>query len=312
MIKSFDELIKNVKATAKKTVALVLAEDHHALEAVVKAKDIVNAVLIGNKGKIEEILEELGESPEEYEIIELREGQHPSVVAAKLIHEGRADFLMKGKIMTGDMLKGILTKEADLRTGNLMSHLTIYQIPGYHKLLGITDGGMCTYPELDEKKQIITNAINFYHRMGYEAPNVAALCAVEVLNTKMPETADAHELKAMAEKGEIPKCNFEGPISYDLAMVPEICDIKGYHSMHSGNFDILLVPEFVVGNVLGKCLVYTCGGSMAGIVLGCKVPIVLTSRGSSAEEKYYSLALAAASTVYTTSCFEALTHQSKQ
>lgn len=293
MIKNFDELIHNVKSTARKTVALISAEDHHALEAVIKAKDIVDAVLVGDKNKIEAILAELGEKPDGYEIIEPREGEHPSVVAAKLIHEGKADFLMKGKIMTGDMLKGVLAKEADLRTGNLMSHLTIYQVPGYHKLLGITDGGMCTYPGLDEKRQIVSNAIKFYHGMGYEKPNVAALCAVEVLNPKMPETIDAAELKKMADKGELPFCNLEGPVSYDLAMVPEICEIKGYQSDNSGNFDILLVPEFVVGNVLGKCLVYTCGGTMAGIVLGCKVPIVLTSRGSSSEEKYYSLALAA-------------------
>jgi phosphate butyryltransferase len=218
---------------------------------------------------------------------------HPSVCAAKLIKEGRADFLMKGKIMTGTMLKGVLDPEADLRTGSLMSHCMMVEVPGYHKLMCVTDGGMCTYPDLDKKIKIVKNAVEFFHKLGYEKPNVAALCAIETINPKMQETVDAAELKRMSLDGEIPGCYIEGPISYDLAMVPELSAIKGYDCPCAGDFDILLVPEIVVGNVLGKSLVYTAGGRMAGLIMGCKVPIVLASRGSSAEEKYYSLALGA-------------------
>ncbi len=293
VIKNFDELIDRVKGSAKRTVALVEAHDEHALEAVIHAADIVNAILVGDKDKITDALKALGQNPTKYEIVQVPDGMHPSLCAAQLIHDGRADFLMKGKIMTGDLLKGVLMPEANLRSGGLMSHVIVNEVPGYHKLLCVTDGGMCTYPDLEKKKQIVENAVNFFHRLGYEKPNVAALCAVETVNPKMPETVDAAALKEMSLNGELPNCYVEGPISYDLAMVPELSAIKGYSCPCAGEFDILLVPEIVVGNVLGKCFVYTCGGRMAGVIQGCKVPIVLTSRGSSADEKYYSLALGA-------------------
>ena len=292
-IKNFDELIAKVKGGPKKTVALVQANDEHALQAVIAAKDIVNAVLVGDEDKISAVLRELGENPADFNIVSVPEGMHPSVKAAQLIHEGKADFLMKGKIMTGDLLKGVLSPEADMKTGNLMSHIIIAEVPGYHKLLCVTDGGMCTYPDLEKKKAIVQNAATFFHNLGYDKVNVAALCAIETVNPKMPETVHAAELQRMSLDGELVNCYVEGPISYDLAMVPEIAEIKGFDCPCAGDFDIMLAPEIVVGNVLGKCLVYTCGGRMAGLVLGCKVPIVLTSRGSSADEKYYSLALGA-------------------
>jgi len=292
-IKNFDELAGRVKSGKKRTVALVEAHDPHALEAVIHARDIVSAILVGDRGKITAALLELGQDPDAFEIAEVPAGMHPSVRAAGLIHEGRADFLMKGKLMTGDLLKGVLSPEAELRSGALMSHIIIAEVPGYHKLLCVTDGGMVTYPDLEKKKHIVENAVRFFHGLGYEKPNVAALCAIETVNPKMQETVDAAALKQMSLSGELPSCYVEGPISYDLAMVPALAEVKGYSTPCAGDFDILLVPEIVAGNILGKCLVYTCGGRMAGIVLGCKVPIVLTSRGSSADEKYYSLVLGA-------------------
>lgn len=292
-IKNFDELIQKVHSGKRKTVAIAAADDAHSLEAAIKAKDIVDAILVGSEEKIIAKLKELGESPDLYPIVPVAEDEHPGIRAAKLIHEGKADFIMKGNIMTGTLLKGLLSPEADLRTGSLMSHIMLLQLPGYHKLLAITDGGMCTYPNFDQKKQIVENAVRFFHNLGYEKPTIAALCAMETVNPKMQETVDAAELKRMSLAGELPNCYVEGPISYDLAMVPEISQIKGYQSPCVGDFDILLVPEIVVGNALGKCMVYTCGAAMAGIVIGCKVPLVVASRGSSALEKYYSLALAA-------------------
>ncbi len=292
-IKTFDELVARVKTGKRRTVALVCADDAHALEAIIHAKDLVDSILVGDRQKIEAVLVSLGQNPADFEIVEVPEGMHPSVCAAKLIKEGRAHFLMKGKIMTGAMLKGVLDPDAELRTGSLMSHCMMVEVPNYPKLMCVTDGGMCTYPDLEKKVKIVTNAVDFFHKLGYEKPNVAALCAIETVNPKMQETVDAAELKRMSLAGELPSCYIEGPISYDLAMVPELSKIKGFDCPCAGDFDILLVPEIVVGNVLGKCLVYTAGGRMAGIIMGCKVPIVLASRGSSAEEKYYSLALGA-------------------
>ena len=296
-IKSFDDLIAKVKSGKKSTVALVCANDEHALQAVIHASDIVNAVLVVEKDKVEDLnnlLAELGKNPSDLDLEVVTEGMHHSVSAAKHLNAGKADFLMKGKIMTGNLLKGVLAPEAELRTGGLMSHVMLFEVPGYHKLLGVTDGGMCAYPDLEKKIGGVKNAVEFFHGIGVEKPNVAALCAIETVNPKMQETVDGAELKRMSLAGELGECYVEGPISYDLAMVPELSEVKGYTACPCcGDFDILLVPEIVVGNVLGKCLTYTAGGRMAGLIMGCKVPIVLTSRGSSADEKYYSLAMGA-------------------
>lgn len=293
MLKNFTELVDKVKSCPRKTVALVCADDEHALEAVIRANDMVDAVLIGNTEKIAEKLRELDQNPGDYRLVQVPDGQHPAVTAASLINKGEADFLMKGRISTGDLLKGVLSEESGLRKYGLMSHVSIQEVPGYHKLIFLTDSGMCINPDLAQKKQILINVLDFMQRLGYEKPAVAALCAIETVNPGMPETFDAHELKKMVDSGEIANCAFEGPISYDVAMVPEAARIKGYESPYPGNFDVFLAPNLVAGNLLGKCLVYTLKGKMAGLILGAKVPIVLTSRSSTAEEKYNSLAIAA-------------------
>lgn len=203
---------------------------------------------------------------------------------------------MKGRISTGDLLKGILSDESGLRKYGLMSHVSIQEVPGYHKLIFLTDSGMCINPDLEQKKQILINVLDFMRRLGYEKPAVAALCAIETVNPNMSETLDAHELKRMVDEGIIENCVFEGPISYDVAMQPEAARIKGFNSPYPGDFDVFLVPNLLAGNLLGKSLVYTLHGKMAGLILGAKVPIVLTSRSSTAEEKYNSLAIAASVT----------------
>lgn len=292
-LKNFTELIDRVKACPKKTVALVCADDEHALEAIIKAGDMIDAVLVGDTMKIAEKLRNLNQNPEDFRLVQVPEGQHPAVTAAKLIHSGEADFLMKGRISTGDLLKGVLSDESGLRKYGLMSHVSIQEVPGYHKLIFLTDSGMCINPDVEQKKQILINVLDFMRKLGYQKPAVAALCAIETVNPDMSETVDARVLKKMVDAGIIENCNFEGPISYDVAMLPEAARIKGYNSPNSGNFDVLLVPNLLAGNLLGKSLVYTLKGQMAGLILGAKVPIVLTSRSSTAEEKYNSLAIAA-------------------
>jgi len=293
MLKNFTELVDRVKSCPRKTVAVVCADDEHALEAVIRADDIIDAILVGDTRQIAEKLRDLNQNPNDFKLVQVPEGQHPAVTAAKLIQNGEADFLMKGRISTGDLLKGVLSDESGLRKYRLMSHVSIQEVPGYHKLIFLTDSGMCINPDLEQKKQILINVLDFMRRLGYEKPSVAALCAIETVNPSMPETLDAQELKKMVEDGIIGNCDFEGPISYDVAMVPEAARIKGYDSNNSGNFDVLFVPNLLAGNLLGKSLVYTLKGKMAGLILGARVPIVLTSRSSTAEEKYNSLAIAA-------------------
>ena len=253
----------------------------------------MKAILVGDEGKIRELLKDLNATGE-YEIANEPDSSKAAYKAVELVRENKADFLMKGKIDTAGILKAVVDKERGLGQGRLMSHVAIVEVPTYHKLLVATDGGMVMYPTLDQKKEIINNAVETLLKLGYERPKVGVLAAVEKVNPKMPETVDGDKLKEMNINGEIKNCIVEGPISYDLAIYEEAAKIKGYESQVAGDVDVLVVPDITTGNVLGKALIYSAKGKMAGIVVGAKVPIILTSRGSSAEEKFLSLALAAA------------------
>jgi len=296
VLRNFSEMVEKVRGfPTKKTVALVSAEDEHALEAVLNAEreGIVKPILVGDEAKIREILKELG-ADGQYEIINEPDSNKAAYKAVELIRENKADFLMKGKIETAGILKAVVDKEKGLGLGRLMSHVALIEVPTYHKLLVATDGGMVMYPTLEQKKEIINNAVEVLLKLGYDKPKVGVLAAIEKVNPKMPESVDAAKLKEMNLNGEIDNCVVEGPISFDLAFHKESADIKGYKSEVAGDVDILVVPNITTGNVLGKSLIYAANGKMAGIVVGAKVPVILTSRGSSAEEKFLSIVLAAA------------------
>jgi len=298
MIRNFDELIDQVKNNASvKRVAVVAAHDRHTLEAVLKARadGIAEPVLIGDAGKISAILKDLSAETAGISIIDAKGDGDAARVGVLLVHEGKADFIMKGILQTADLLKAVVDKETGLRTGDgIMSHFVVNEVPAYHKLLVTSDGGMVTYPDLEQKRGILENAVEVLLSLGYECPKVAALAAVETPNPKMPEAMDAFELKKMNQQGIIQNCLVEGPISYDLAVSTESAEAKGYDSPVAGDADILIVPNITAGNILGKALVFSAGAKMAGFITGARVPVVLTSRGATAEEKYLSIVLSAA------------------
>ena len=275
MLKNFAEMAEMVRSNpVKKRIVLACAHCEHSLEAVSNAvkEGIVEAVLVGKEDMIRETIK----------------------IAVRLINEGKGDFLMKGKMQTSDLLKQVVNKETGLNMGKVMSHVGLFEVPNYHKLVVLTDGGMLLHPTLEQKAQIVENAVGALNNMGYENPKVAALCAAEKLNEKAPESVDAAALKEMNEKGEIKDCVIEGPISYDIALSKEIADFKGFESPVAGDADVLLVPDMAAGNFIGKSWVIQGGGRMTGLVVGAKAPIVLTSRGSGADEKFYSIVFAAA------------------
>jgi len=294
--KSFQQLITKVQNNKSiKRVAVAAAHDEHTLEAVFRAnKDkLVEPVLIGDKARIAKIIDKLQVQYDLNNVINVTDDSEAAETAVQLVRENKADFIMKGKLQTAELLKAVVNKERGLRTDRIMSHVAIQEVPSYHKLLAITDGGMMMYPDVEEKKQIIENAVEVFLSLGYECPKVAVLAAVETVNSKMPETVDANILKEMNRHGEIKNCIVEGPISFDLAMNKESAEIKGYESPITGNADILVAPNITTGNILSKSIIELAGGKMAGMIVGAKVPIVLTSRGSSSEEKYLSLVLSA-------------------
>ena len=298
VIKNFDQLIDTVKRfDAKRRVAVAAAHDAHTLEAVFLAKEnnIVEPILVGNEVKIRQILENLGKNYDDVSVIEAEDAASAAYKAVELVNSGSADFILKGGIQTGELLKAVVDKKRGLRTDSIMSHCAINEVPGYHKLLITTDGGMVMYPTLEQKRQIIENAVGVLLSLGYEKPKVAVLAAVETVNEKMPETIDAAKLKEWNQQGIIKDCVIEGPISYDLAVSKGASEAKGYASPVAGDADIFIVPNITAGNILGKSLVYLTGGKMAGFVVGARVPVALTSRGASTEEKYLSLVLSAAS-----------------
>ncbi len=295
LYRHFGELLSQVeKNEKKKTVALVRAEDAHSLEAVAEVvrRGLMDAVLIGNRAAIHEAAEAIGFPVEEGRIVDAEEPLAAAAVGVRLVKEGKADFLMKGKMQTSEILKPVVNKENGLSRGGVMSHVAVNEVPAYHKLLVTTDGGMLPYPTLEQKKNLIENAVDVLHRLGYENPKVGVLAAVEKPNPKMPESMEAAALKEMNQKGELNGCIVEGPISLDLALVKERSAVKGYESPCAGDVDILLVPNIHAGNILGKTLVEMAHAKMAGLIVGAQCPIVLTSRGSSAEEKLNSLLLA--------------------
>ncbi|WP_026670439.1 phosphate acyltransferase [Butyrivibrio sp. AE3006] len=296
---NFDELIAKVKgAPEKKIMAVACANDDHTLEAVVNARreGIIEPLLVGDKKIILEILARLQEKIPEENIFDVPEEdlQKACETAVKLVREGRANFLMKGKVDTKIILKEVVNKEYGLGTGKLMSHFTMFQIPSYHKLILPVDGGMVTYPDLEQKKQIIENTVETLRSMGYECPKVGVLACVEKVNPKMPESVEAAQLQEMNEKGEIRNCIVEGPIQYDCVMRKDLAEFKGLESKIAGDPDVLIAPNIHAGNIMGKMYAISCGGKMAGFIVGAKCPIVMVSRGSTAEEKYLSIVVSAA------------------
>ena len=294
--RNFKQLQEKVLQAPKPIkVAVVAAEDEHALQAVLCAwrQKIVQPLLIGDADRISAYLQDWKISLPDDAIFSTRNSQEAVRLAVKMIHRREADFLMKGGLQTADLMRVVVDKDEGLRSGKLMSHIAFLEIPHYHKLLAITDGGMVLHPSLIEKKHIIENAVVFMRKMGYTQPKVAVMAAVENVNPKMQETVDAARLKHMNDDGRIQGCLIEGPISYDLAVSKESAEIKGYKSPITGEVDIMIVPTIATGNLLAKGLIYSGGAKMAGVIVGAQVPIVLTSRGSSAEEKFSSIVLAA-------------------
>lgn len=291
ILKDFKQLRQLVESVDKRTVAVVAAHDAHTLEAVLKTKDegILDHILIGKKDEIIKIGNELGYDVSHDAIIDSDTDEDAVTKGLDLIKTGGADFLQKGILQTSTLLKGVVNKENGIKARDTLSNVALLDIPAYHKVVGLTDGGMVMYPTLEQKKDIIDNAVEVYKALGYDNPKVAVLCAVETLNPKMPETVDAAELKKMNQEGIIKDCVVEGPISFDLALDPEAAKIKGYESPVAGDADIIIMPDISAGNLTSKALTVLGGAMMAGIVMGAKCPIALNSRSAAFEEKYYSL-----------------------
>lgn len=294
MAKSFDDLIQLAKRKGKKKVAVACSHDHEVILAVQQAvaEDIIEPILIGDRDKILSIAEELKFDCSSFEVIDEKDGATACEIATKKVSSGEAQVLMKGLIDTGIIMKQVLNKEYGLRTGKVISHVALFHIPTYHKLLFVTDCAMNVAPDLNQKKEIIENAIGLAHSMGIEKPKVAVLAAKEKVDPKMQATTDADELKQMCVRGEFGSSLVDGPFALDNAVSEEACRTKGIVSGVGGDADIVLVPMIEAGNIFYKSLTILMQLEPAGLILGTKKPIVLTSRSDSDKAKLNSIALA--------------------
>jgi len=293
--KKFNDLVEACKQNPDtKTVVVAGAADDHVLGAVVEAEKIglVKPILVGKTAEVEQVLKDLGEDPSKYQIVNAETVEDCGNVAVQLIKEGKAEFIMKGMMDTKYILKPLVKKENGLHTDRAMCVFTYNEVPQMTRLMALADGGMIPYPTLEQKKDIVLNCVDALHKLGVEKPSVAILAAVEKVNPKMVETTDAQALVEMNKSGEIPDCDIVGPISFDIMMDKEIAERKGYDCPYCGDFDCVIVPTMAAGNLMHKAMIVCGGTKMAGVVVGAKAPVVLSSRGASTEEKFVSLALA--------------------
>ncbi|WP_409254354.1 phosphate butyryltransferase [Bacillus sp. SCS-153A] len=291
------DLIEQATRLKDSTVAVAAAEDKEVLEAVSMAVEqgIAKFLLFGDSEKIKEILGTVSSTLLNHKAVTVLHAdtvKEAAESAVKAVRNNEATALMKGNIATSVILKAVLNKEFGLRTGNALSHVAVFEIPGYDRLMVLTDAAMNIAPDLEQKVQIINNAVGVARGIGIENPKVAPIAAVEVVNPAMQATVDAALLTQMNRRGQIKGCVVDGPLALDNAVSLEAAEHKGIDSEAAGKADILLVPNIETGNSLYKSLIYFARAKVGAVVAGAKAPVVLTSRADSAESKLYSLALA--------------------
>lgn len=296
MIQKLDGVVEMAKAKKTRRIAVAAAADVDVLEALKTAEKegIVVPILVGIKPKIEQICEEINFDISKHEVIHVEDKFQASLQAAQLIREGRAEILMKGMVSTGQLLKAVLDKEHGLRKGSILSHVAVFESPYYHKLLGITDAAMNVAPSFEDKIALINNAVEVFHLLGEPNPKVAVVGAVETVNQRMESTMHAATLSMMNKRQQITGCIIDGPLALDNAVSKKAAQVKNIESDVAGNADIVVAPDINGANFLYKALNFLGGASTAAVIMGAKVPIVLTSRADSEKSKFLSISLAAA------------------
>jgi phosphate butyryltransferase len=295
MFKNFTQLIDLVKSEKSKTIAVAMAEDNDVLIALENARshDLAQAILVGDLKKIKELLEALHINQDHYQFLQASSEREAVRKAVNLVKSDEAQVLMKGICSTANFLKGILDKNDGLRSGKVISHLAIFESPHYHKLFMMSDAAMNIAPDISTKIAITENALEAAIRLGYKEPKIAIISALEKVNPEgIPSSADAAIIAKMGERGQIKNAVIDGPLAVDNALSAESCRIKGLKTPLAGDADICIVPNIETGNVFYKLLTIMGGAKVAGVVLGAKKPVVLTSRADSDESKFLSIVTA--------------------
>jgi phosphate butyryltransferase len=296
MITKLSDLHEQARLHKKKKLVLAAAHDQNALEAVINAaaKGIIDGILVGDRSKIDEIARLNHYDLSQFELIHVPDNEYAAEVSVKLVSEKKADILMKGHLSTSCLLKAVLNKEWGLRSCEMLSHLALFELPSYHKLLALTDAAMNIAPDLKAKISIIKNSVNYIRKLGIEIPKVAILSAIEVVNPDLKSSMDAAVLAKMGERNQIGHCIIDGPLAFDNAISRKSAETKGISSPVAGDADLLVCDDLDAANVLYKSFMYFSQARCAAIITGASAPIVLTSRADNDDTKLNSIALAAA------------------
>lgn len=293
MYKSFQEIETYVLCNhIKKMIALAGAHDYDALAAVINAKrkGVVDAILVGKEEEIRKVLNDLGEQPSDYEIINVDSDVEIARTACRLVAEGKADIPMKGIIQTSSFMRALLDKSFGFVPDKaLISHATVFEYTDEQRLVLLTDCVINIAPDYNDKVKIINNSVKLAHKLGNSCPKVAVVAPVEVINPVMQSTIDAAMLSKAAERGQIKGCIIDGPLGLDNAVSLEAAHHKGIESAVAGVADILLMPDICAGNIFTKSLTYFAKLPTAGAVMGTTVPVVMTSRTDSSKDKFHSI-----------------------
>lgn len=290
----YERLLERCLSLEPVSTAVAYPCEASALAGAVEAaqKKLIVPVLVGPADKIAETAKSAGVDLGNLQVVDVRQPHAAAARAVELVREGRAEVLMKGSLHTDELMSAIVSREGGLRTGRRISHAFVMDVPTYHKVLIITDGAINIAPTLEDKVDICQNAIDLAISLGCEKPKVAILAAVETVNSKMPATLDAAALCKMAERGQIKGGILDGPLAFDNAISAEAAETKGIQSKVAGDPDILLAPDLEAGNILAKQLSFLANADSAGMVLGARVPVILTSRADSVRSRIASCAVA--------------------
>ena len=290
----FDELLKRCKGLEPIPTAVAHPCEATALAGAIEAAEhgLIKPILVGPAAKIRAIAKEAKIKLGDVEIVDAPHSHEAAAQAVQLVREGKAELLMKGSLHTDELLGAVVSREAGLRTARRMSHVFLMDVPTYHKPIIVTDAAINIAPTLEDKVDICQNAIDIAHVMGVKKPKVAILAAVETVTSKMPATIDAAALCKMADRKQITGGVLDGPLAFDNAISKDAAKTKGIASEVAGDPDILLVPDLESGNMVAKLLAYLANAESAGLVLGARVPIILTSRADGVRSRIASCAVA--------------------
>ena len=290
----YEKLLERCRGLAPIPTAVVHPCEATALAGAMEAaeKGLIEPILVGPFRKIDETAEKAGIKLGIPQIVDVPHSHAAAEKAVELVREGRAEILMKGSLHTDELMAAIVSREGGLRTERRISHVFIMDVPTYHKVLVVTDAAINIAPTLEDKVDICQNAIDLVRSLGLENPKVAILAAVETVTSKMPATIDAAAMCKMAERGQITGGILEGPLAFDNAISKEAAVTKGIYSEVAGDADILIAPDLEAGNILAKQLSFLANAASAGMVLGARVPVILTSRADSVRTRIASCAVA--------------------